>query len=126
MIGNKIVDKITSSGKSKHNEEKDETNEVEEIYIPSEKRQQIIDDLIWRNGETYNNNKQIRFKTSLLRSDLCDYSIAYIVLKGIITVNATDGPNNIRDKETDHFKNKWCINRKCRRFRHCNANVQFA
>ena len=34
LIGNKIVDKITSVGKSK---EKGETKEVEEIYIPPEK-----------------------------------------------------------------------------------------
>ena len=33
-------------------------------------------------------NKQIRFKTSMLRSDLCDYSDAYILVKGIITVSA--------------------------------------
>ena len=33
-----------------------------------------------------NPNKQIRFKTSMLRSDLCDYNDAYIVVKGIITV----------------------------------------
>ena len=44
-IGNKIADKITSVGKSKNKQKKDETNEVEEIYIPPEKRQQIIDDL---------------------------------------------------------------------------------
>ena len=25
-----------------------------------------------------------------------------------------------------NFKNRWCINRKGRRFRCCNANVQFA
>ena len=31
--------------------------------------------------ETYNTNKQIRFKTSMLRSDLRDYSDAYIVVK---------------------------------------------
>ena len=36
FIGNKIADKITSIGKPK---------EIEEIYIPPEKRQQIIDDL---------------------------------------------------------------------------------
>ena len=36
-------------------------------------------------------NKQIRFKTPTLQSDLCDYSDAYIVAKGTITV--TD-PNN--------------------------------
>ena len=40
LIGNKIADKITSIGKSKNKgkEKKgNETNEVEEIYIPSEK-----------------------------------------------------------------------------------------
>ena len=30
----------------------------------------------------YNPNKQIRFKTSMIRSDLCDYSDAYIVVEG--------------------------------------------
>ena len=42
LIGNKIADRITSIGKPK---EKEKTNKVEEIYIPPEKRQQIIDDL---------------------------------------------------------------------------------
>ena len=45
LIGNKIADKITSLGKLKNKEKKDEANEVEEIYIPPEKRQQIIDAL---------------------------------------------------------------------------------
>ena len=40
-----------------------------------------------QSGENYKVNKEIRFKTSvLLRSDLCDYSDAYIVVKGPITV----------------------------------------
>ena len=42
LIGNKIADKITSIGKPK---EREKAKEVEEIYIPSEKRQEIIDDL---------------------------------------------------------------------------------
>ena len=42
LIGNKIVDKITSLGKTKS---KEKENERREIYIPPEKRQQIIDDL---------------------------------------------------------------------------------
>ena len=36
---------------------------------------------------TYNENKSIRFKTPMLRSNLCDYSDAYILVKGTITVN---------------------------------------
>ena len=42
LIGNKIADKITSICKPK---EKEKTKEIEEIYTPPEKRQQIIDDL---------------------------------------------------------------------------------
>ena len=42
MIGNKIANKSTSLGKTKSKEKEDER---QEIYIPPEKRQQIIDDL---------------------------------------------------------------------------------
>ena len=42
LIGNKIADKITSIGKPK---EKKQTKDIEEIYIPPEKRQKIIDGL---------------------------------------------------------------------------------
>ena len=34
----------------------------------------------------YDVNKEIRIKTSMLRSDLCDFSDAYIIVKGNITV----------------------------------------
>ena len=38
---------------------------------------------------TYSYNKQIKFKTPMLRSSLCDYNDAYILVKGNITVNNT-------------------------------------
>ena len=46
---------------------------------------------------TYSHNKQIKFKTSMLRSSLCDYSDAYILVNGDITVNntAADGATAI-------------------------------
>ena len=31
---------------------------------------------------TYNTNSQIKFKTSMLKSSLCDYSDTYIVVSG--------------------------------------------
>ena len=52
-------------------------------------------------SNTYNENKSIRFKTPMLRSNLCDYSEAYILVKGTITVTApgvNSNANNIRDK----------------------------
>ena len=36
--------------------------------------------------EVYNNDTQIRFKTSMLRSSLCDHSVAYILVSGTIIV----------------------------------------
>ena len=45
--------------------------------------------------KSYSINKQIRFKTSMLQSDLCDYSDEYIVVEG--TINVT-GENN-RDRK---------------------------
>ena len=48
---------------------------------------------------TYNENKSIRFKTPMLRSDLCDYSDVHILVNGTITVTASAGANNIRDKK---------------------------
>ena len=45
----------------------------------------------------YSSKKQIRFETSMLRSDLCDYSDAYILVKGKITV--TNPNNNAYDKK---------------------------
>ena len=52
-------------------------------------------------SNAYNENKSIRFKTPTLRSDLCDYSDAYILVKGTITVTApgvNNNANSIRDK----------------------------
>ena len=52
-------------------------------------------------SNTYNENKSIRFKTPMLRSNLCDYSDAYILVKGTIMVTApgeNNNANNIRDK----------------------------
>ena len=50
-------------------------------------------------SNTYNENKSIRFKTPMLRSDLCDYADAYILVNSTITVTANAGANNIRDKK---------------------------
>ena len=52
---------------------------------------------------TYNVNSQIKFKTTMLKSSLCDYSDAYILVKGTITVNNTADANNTNKKVI--FKN---------------------
>ena len=56
---------------------------------------------------TYSPNKQIKFKTSMLRSSLCDYSDAYLLVKGNITVNytAAAGPDANNNNKKVIFKN---------------------
>ena len=43
------------------------------------------------------NKKEIRIKTSMLRSDLCDFNDACIVVKGTITVANPDGAKRNKD-----------------------------
>ena len=46
-----------------------------------------------QSGGNCNVNKEIRIKTSMLRSDLCDFSDAYIVVKGDITLEGNNNAN---------------------------------
>ena len=54
-----------------------------------------------QSGGNYNVNKEIRIKMLMLRSDLCDFSDAYIVVEGTITVvrqNNEKKKNKIKEK----------------------------
>ena len=56
-----------------------------------------------QSGGNYNVNKEIRIKTSVLRSDLCGFSDAYIVLKGDITLEGDNDAN--KQNKNLAFKN---------------------
>ena len=66
----------------------------------------------------YDANSQIKFKTTILKSSLCDYSDAYILVKGRITVNDTSAAgaaaNNTHKKVI--FKN-------CAPFTNCISKI---
>ena len=66
----------------------------------------------------YNVNSQINFKTTMLKSSLCDYSDAYILVKGTISANntaaASAAANNINKKVI--FKN-------CAPFTNCISEI---
>ena len=51
-------------------------------------------------GCQYSANKTIRFKTSILRSDLCDYSYAYIFVEGRTAATGTNAANKRTKKIT--------------------------
>ena len=66
----------------------------------------------------YSPNKQTRFKTAILRSSLCDYSDAYTLVEGNISLNNTAAAAavpNIRNKEVI-FKN-------CAPFTNCISKI---
>ena len=45
----------------------------------------------------YSFNKNVGLKTSMLRSDLCNYSDVYIVVKGTISVTGTNDANRRKE-----------------------------
>ena len=65
----------------------------------------------------YNVNSQIKFKTTMSKSSLCDYSDAYILVKGTISVNntAAQGAANNTNKKVI-FKN-------CAPFPNCISEI---
>ena len=67
---------------------------------------------------TYSLNKQIKFKTSMLRSNLCDYSDAYILAKGNITVNNTADAGAAANNT-----NKKVIFKNCAPFTNCISKI---
>ena len=58
-----------------------------------------INNLLDSESENLSKSVTKLFKTPMLRSDLCDYSDAYVLVSGTITVTANAGANNIRDKK---------------------------
>ena len=66
----------------------------------------------------YSPNKQIRFKTAMLRSSLCDYGDAYILVKGNISVNNTAAADTAANNTT-----KKVIFINCAPFTNCISKI---
>ena len=85
---------------------------------PSQFRAKNWAEIIDESRGTYAVNKQIKFKTSMLRSSLCDYSDAYILVKGNITVN-----NTAADGAAANNTNKKVIFKNCAPFTDCISKI---
>ena len=66
----------------------------------------------------YSPNKQIRIKTAILRSSLCDHSDAYILVKKNVTVN-----NTAADSAAANNTNKKVIFKNCDPFTCCISKI---
>ena len=90
-----------------------EHDKINNLLLPEDNENKVLSKFVIREYvrinsllNTYNENKSIRFKAPMLRSTLCDYSDAYILVKGTITVRApgvSNGANNIRDKKNERL-----------------------
>ena len=67
---------------------------------------------------TYNLNSQIKFKTTMPKPSLCDYSDVYILVKGTITVNNTAAA----DADANNT-NKRVIFKNCAPFTNCISEI---
>ena len=66
----------------------------------------------------YNVNSQIKFKTTMLKSSLCDYSYAYILVKGTISVD-----NTAAQGAAANNTNKKVIFKNCEPFTNCISEI---
>ena len=90
----------------------DESNQASKYRT---KNQVQINDDVWG---VYSPNKQTRFKTTILRSSLCGYGDAYILVKGNITVNNTDAAGADANNT-----NKKVIFKDCAPFTKCISKI---
>ena len=69
---------------------------------------------------TYNVNSQIKFKTIMLKSSLCDYSDAYILVKGTITIEGAGDDAAARQADQ---RDKSAIFKNCAPFINCISEI---
>ena len=69
---------------------------------------------------TYNVNSQTKFKTTMLKSSLCDYSDAYILVKGTITITGAGADAAARQVDE---RDKGVIFKNCALFTSCISEI---
>ena len=97
-INNLLLSEDNESEVSKANRANEMSEKLSKFFTREYVRVNGLSNTFMVNGLS----KSIRFKTPMLRSILCDYSDAYILVKDTITVTAlgaSNGANNIRDKK---------------------------
>ena len=91
MIGNKIANRITKF--SKHPKQ----NNL--FLFPNQPTKFWTKNWVEINDDVhgmYKENSQIKFKTSMVKSILCDYSDAYILVSGTITIDEEGADDNAK------------------------------
>ena len=87
---------------------------------PSKFRTRNWDEINDESRGVYNVNSQIKFKTTMLKSSLCDYSDAYIHVKGTITINGRGADDAARQADE---RDKGVVFKNCAPFTNCISEV---
>ena len=95
---------------------------------PSKFRTKSWTEINYQSRGPYHNNSDIRFKTTMLKSSLCDYSDAYILVKGRITITGVGdtAANRQEDERNDGVKgerNNGVIFKNCALFNNCKSVI---
>ena len=69
---------------------------------------------------TYNVNSQIKFKTAMLKSSLCDYTDAYILVRGKIKITGRGADAAARQADE---RDKGAAFKKCAPFTNCISEI---
>ena len=69
---------------------------------------------------TYNVNSQIKFETTMLKSSLCSYSDAYILVKGKTTITGAGDDAAVRQADK---RNKGVVFKNCAPFTNCTSEI---
>ena len=87
---------------------------------PSKFRTRNWVEINYESRGTYNVNSQIKFKTAMLKSSLCDYSDAYILVKGRITIRGEG--DNVAARQADE-RDKGVAFKNCAPFINCISEI---
>ena len=87
---------------------------------PSKFRTRNWDEINDESRGVYKVNSQIKFKTTMLKSSLCDYSDAYIHVKGKITINGRGADDAARQADE---RDKGVVFKNCAPFTYCISEV---
>ena len=69
---------------------------------------------------TYNDDKKVKFKTTMLKSSLCNYSNAFILVKGKITITGEGDDAAARQAEE---RDKGAAFKNCTPFTSCKTDI---
>ena len=87
---------------------------------PSKFRTKNLAEINDESRGTYNVNGQIKFKTTMLKFSLCDYSDAYILVKGTITIAGAGDDAAARQADE---RDKGVIFKNCAPFINCISEI---